>query len=213
MDISFNNCHAEACLAISTLLKTSHITSLKMAQQFIGRDKFLDISAIADSLAINQSLRTLDLKENFVSSEHLENLFTALTQNSTLQSLNISCTDISDECLVRLAEKLEYTRIECLNLLHNPFKNAEPLVVAAKRNSRLKRVLVDPSVNSRGSLWYHTALNGAGRHLLAQNLVPVSLWPLVLENASNIQSPEDLDFQTHDIMYYLLKGLVLLSAH
>lgn len=213
LDISFNNCHSEACLSIGTLLKTTHITSLKMTQQFIGRQKFLDISSIADSLGVNQTLRTLNLKENFVSSEHLENLFAILTQNRTLQTLDLSCTDISDETLVRLAEKLDSTHIECLNLLHNPFKNAEPLVVAAKKNHRLKRVLVDPSVSSRGVLWYHTTLNIAGRHLLTQNFIPTSLWPLVLENACNISSPEDLDFQTHDIMYYLLKGPVLLSAH
>lgn len=213
LDVSFNNCHSEACLAIGKLLKTTHLSSLKMTQQFIGRERFFDVRPIAESLALNQSLQTLDLKENFVSSEHLDNLFTILTKNRTLKSLDISCTDITDESLVRLAEKLHSTQIESLNLLHNTFRNAEPLVVAAKKNHRLKCILVDPSVRSRGSLWYQTALNRAGRHLLAQDFIPISLWPLLLEFASNIQVPEDLDFQVHDIMYYLLKGPVLLSSN
>jgi hypothetical protein len=204
LNISFNNCHSEACESIGALLRTSSIERLEMAQQFIGRRKCLDINSISEAIPQNKSLKFLDLKENFLDSGHLENLLVALAENQTLVELDLSCTDISDDVLLCLTAKLHSTNIQKLSLLHNPFKNGERLVNAAKDNHHLRQINVDASVGSREMLYYYTGLNKARRDILTHDHVPLSLWPMILEKASNISIPDDLDVQAFDIMHYML---------
>lgn len=210
INISYNTCLNEACGSIGAILKTTRIECLKMAQLFIGREKCLDLRTIAENISGNKSLKMLDLEANVVSYEDLELLIDSLTQNKTLQSLNLAGTDISQESLVRLSKKLQATNVETLCLRHNPFKSAEPLVEAAIKNYRLRNIIVDESVSSRGTLWFYTALNCAGRELMTNFRVPPSLWARVLKNASCLVVPEDVEFQTHDIIFFLLNGLILL---
>lgn len=212
LNVSFNNCHSEACESIGALLlhqSSGGIERLEMAQQFIGRRKCLNIHPISEAMVRNTSLQFLNLKENFLDSGHLESLLDALAENESLVELDLSCSDISDDALLCLASKLHSTKFQRLSLLHNPFKNADSLVSAAKNNNNLRQVNVDASVESREMLYYHTSLNKARRDLLTENCLPFSLWPMVLEKAGKIDIPEDLDLQPFDIMYYMLQGPAL----
>ena len=211
LGISFNNCNSEACASIGALLQSTKLERLKMAQQFIGRQKYLDIDAIIETIGQNSSLRFLDLKENFLGADQMERMLSALSENKTLEELDLSCTDISDESLSKLAGKFNAMRIQSISLRHNPFQNAEPLVNAAKTNYRLREVNVDLTVTSRAALYYYAALNKAGRSLMVDTLIPMSLWPRVFEKAGNMDLPEDLDFQACDILYYMIQGPAVLE--
>jgi Ran GTPase-activating protein (RanGAP) involved in mRNA processing and transport len=213
LDISFNNCHSDACTAVASLLQSSEIERLALSQQFIGREKYLDIHPIISALTENRSLRFLDLKENSIAPGQLKELLSALAGNDTLEELILDCTDIGDDDVLLLAGELQHTKLTNLSLLHNPFTDAGPLVAAAESNGMIHQIRVDGVVAGRGWLSYHTALNTAGRGGLRAHEVTPSLWPVVLERASKIDFPRDLDLQSADILYYMLRGPALLCSY
>lgn len=215
LNIAFNNCKSEACSAVASLLYTSssNIERLVLSQQFIGREKYFDIQPVVAALSENRTLRFLDLKENFIARGQLNELLVVLERNDTLEELVLDCTDIGDEDLPSLAAKLERTSLVTLSLMRNPFTDAGPLVRAAKSNSRIHQIRLDDSVADRTPLSYHTALNAAGRGALTVHDVVPCLWPVILERASKIILPPDLDVQTADILYYMVRGPALLCFH
>jgi hypothetical protein len=215
LNIAFNNCHSEACAAVASLLSSSSskLERLVLSQQFIGREKYLDIHPVVAALSKNRTLRFLDLKENFIAPGQLNALLLMLESNDTLEELVLDCTDIGDEDLPSLAGKLQRTNLVCLSLMRNPFTDAGPLVTTAKTNTSIHQIRVDDSVAARNSLSYQTALNEAGRGALSAHEVVPSLWPVILERASKINLPQDLDVQTADILYYMLRGPALLCSY
>jgi Leucine Rich repeat len=210
LNIAFNNCHSDACSAVASLLRTSKIERLVLSQQFIGREKCLDIYPLIAALSENKFLQFLDLKENSIAPGQVKELLSALASNDTLKELVLDCTDIGDDGLLMLAGELHNTKLASLSLLRNPFTDAGPLVTATTANGKIHQIRVDDAVAGRGPLSYQMALNQLGRGILSAHEVVPSLWPLVLERASKLDFPRDVDVQTTDILFYMMRGPALL---
>ena len=140
LSLRLNYCETESVRAIADLLSSDKKTKLQrldIAQQDPG---VLDIAELARSLTTNTSLLYLNVKENYVRSDHTVELARALTINTTLQELNLENCDIRQPGWMSFLENLPNMEgLLRLWIKDNPINTSEETI--AVTNQALSRAL------------------------------------------------------------------------
>jgi Ran GTPase-activating protein (RanGAP) involved in mRNA processing and transport len=229
VDLSFNKCRSDGMDALVQFLQTTKLSKLAMGFQAFGEAKRIDLRSLSAALATtnNTCLKYLELGGNSLRDEpDMPFLVRALCVSDTLETLDLSENRFTNKGIAMLAEHLgDMASLRYLLLNDNRFDDAGVQLLAngmASSNNHvledieLERQLVDTEACRH--LEYHLDANwgGRGRFLLRNNVImPLSLWPLVLERPNK---PEKYAVLTRfpvaaDIIYCLLRDRPWLLLH
>jgi len=167
------------------------------------------------ALSQNRCLTYLKLSGNNLNDENMIELGRILTESKTsIQSLSITDNLISDGLLPLASRLSEAKSLRCLDILRNPItdQSKKAMVSALANNVQLERLDLDGSWDEEKYRWL--SLNRGGRRILqtsGKKSVPSSLWPTILERASNIQfrkNTKQVSSTTNaEIVYYLVRRI------
>jgi hypothetical protein len=128
---------------------------------------------------------------------------------------------ITDYGIASLALRLpDWRAVKKLSLWGNPFgeEGARELLAGLRRNMELEDLDLFRQFKCSEQILYYTYMNRGGRKILREDpnkVVPLSLWPLVMERANRIKLTKRNTYNDEharvDVLYCLLRGPVLFS--
>mmetsp|Transcript_21948 Transcript_21948/g.46292 ORF Transcript_21948/g.46292 Transcript_21948/m.46292 type:complete len:456 (-) Transcript_21948:248-1615(-) len=198
LDLSFNRLRNPSCIGDFLRSPDCHLRELLIGYQNLWQadynGKNVDVTKIAQSLAVNTSLRTLGLRQNELGDTDALELATALEENFTLETLDLGENNVSDPGVLALANTARSSSrgLQRLNLRRNQFGTKASLALLEAASTNFRLLTIDSTDERRGrniqderihrQIRYHTALNRGGRELLlwTEGPPPQALWPLVL---------------------------------
>jgi hypothetical protein len=216
--IGRNKCRSSGMSAIHNFLQSVNcqLVKLDLYEQELQEEECLDISFLTSALAQNKSLRTLSLSYNSIDEEAMEFLAEALTQNCTLQNLELKNSNITSRGLqlftVRLREMHGLTTINFSGTQKFEDDDLKYLIEGLRTNVTLESIVLPRSNAESSEIDHYLDLNKGGRKLLRSDHVPLGLWPLVLERATDMMKFENEGIaRSASIIYGLIRGPVLLE--
>jgi hypothetical protein len=192
LDLS-NNLWSDRTLRALAISLLPHCRTLQSLDLSLQRHS-VRVSILAPALANSgTSLKQLYLSNCGLEDPEVIALVDALTQNTTLQDLNLSNNrQVSDTALIYLAERLPRLHLLYLNIrAMKPPNGSLPVMMALHEGMRrntsllLLRHFYWKHVQHARQIQYYINANRGGRRVLAEP-IPLSLWPLVLERAYNM---------------------------
>jgi Ran GTPase-activating protein (RanGAP) involved in mRNA processing and transport len=222
LSLNGNKCGVSASRQIATIIESDGCLLRKVDISFQRHDaeSRLDVSVIAAALRSNKSLHILDLTCNRLNDQDAEVLAEALCDNTTLQELFLARNKITDSGIASIARDLPNMRgLKKLSLWGNTFgeDGATALLGGMARNMELHDLHLFRQFNCSDLIQYFTNINRGGRKLLQEspNVVPMALWPLVMERANNIKLTKLRGQKNEearvDMLFCLLRGPVLFA--
>jgi Ran GTPase-activating protein (RanGAP) involved in mRNA processing and transport len=176
------------------------LQSLSLAQNHISET---GASALVKMLASNESLSSLDLSSCHLSDKSIEVLAQGLTsdKNRTLKRLSLAFNEFGNGGAESLGHLLPRCRLERLESQFNNFddKGLAAIVQGLSNSYWLKDLFVLSSstyCSMSGKLVdemsHWLSLNRAGRRVVLDDSIPLSVWPRLLERADQVAGPESL---------------------
>ena len=222
LDISFNKCRSSGVSALARLIRSDicKLTKLSMDFQAFGEGKRIEISPILSALSSTNTcpLKQIGLGGNSLRDGDMQTIINTLCENRILQKVDLSENRFSDEGIFSLTERMsEMMGLKHLLLDDNRFglPGIGALAEALESNTVIVEVEVAQNLkcsDAWSKVLYYTDLNWGGRRLLHEEVpVPLGLWPLLMERASN-GKPEWMSRtpSAQDIIYCLIRGPAIL---
>lgn len=159
-----------------------------------------DLESLADGIHTNKSLRTLRLSENKIFALDVKKLAKALSQNTTLQRLELRDCQIQSEGLKSLVHSLPKFHLKQLDLggsqrlPGNKVKSA--FFRALQKNFFLQDLILPGNVECERIDWV-LEWNRAGRQVVVHQQLPLSVWPDLLARANRIGQESYLEPERH----------------
>jgi hypothetical protein len=149
----------------------------------------VDVMPIIHTLSSNTSLQVLDLSVNQITDEELLSLLEILQTNSTLKALDLSYNRISDEGLFAIASTMPRLSLKRLAIKGNLLgpQGMSQLLEAMSIESNIEQVDMDHHLPFSAEIACIARLNKGGRRVLLDPSFPLSLWPLVLERINGLE--------------------------
>jgi Ran GTPase-activating protein (RanGAP) involved in mRNA processing and transport len=221
LDLSGNHCRQVGLRSLSELLSQDDCTLrvLKLNDQFFkmvyDESSLLHVDELVDGLQQNESLRQLELSRNELCD--VDSLLAILWKCPNLKVLDLMGNRITRlKSWRRFWLQTRPSRLQKLDLSFNPFhygrasreENAELLCLLLESHPELEYV-----GNMYNVFWKNTChqvkiqhyldLN-KGRTLIANNNMPLSVWPYVFERANRLFH----DSRQANVIFHLLHGPV-----
>jgi hypothetical protein len=186
LEIGQYSCGPLTLAAVGKLLENNNITWLRIRHQSLRQDQTPDLSELANKLASNTSLKSLDLSLTKLDPAGMACLGLALQTNSSLQYLILNHCGISAHGIRSFSVFLPHMRgLKTLKLTGNPIEDnaSDGLIEGVRSNHELEDIYCS---NLSKEIRYFLDLNRSGRRLLfaSRNTISSALWPLVLERAN-----------------------------
>jgi hypothetical protein len=205
------------CKSLPIPPKSSSLKCLDLRSQKIPRTGRLDVTALADALRSNTSLKCVKLSENNLTDDDAEKLAFALSENTSLEELYLARNKITDQGIIKLAE--QFPKQKCLRKLSlwgNPFgeAGAKALLEGLQHNVELEDLELFQKFSVSSMIMHNLLTNRAGKKILQSepNDIPLALWPLVLERVNNISFPKRSNSTARvDALFYMVRGPVLFA--
>ena len=232
LDLTGNYCRRFGLKALSRLLSMEHcrLRILKLNDQYYNmipdgdiNQSTLHVEDLLDGLQRNTTLQELELSRNELSD--VDALLSILWKCPRLNSLDLLGNRISQlASLRRFWSQSRPSRLQKLELSYNPFHYSPAKKMQEENAMWLCRLLEShPELRYAGkksyldSFWNKTChrakiqhfldLNGTGRHLVANNKMPLAFWPFVLERANK----QFEGSRQANVIFHLLHGPVTTS--
>lgn len=190
LDVAFNSIGSQQLAILTEELKTNcSLTTFNIEMNHMcgctpGEFDGTTITNLAEALAVNTTLTSLNMRWNFVQAEGISILAPSLATNTALRTLNVARNFLGDEGVSTLTKALvDNTTLTSLALGSNQItsKGAKAVAKLLKKGSPLK--ILDMSEN---------ALQAPGFEVLAQALINSSVQAIDLSHCSIEDSPECL---------------------
>ena len=234
LDLTQNCAHSHALESIADLLvsdecslKSLNLSSQNSSQENEELDGWTLLAKAIDALQNNTSLTELDVSGNKYSNPAVLKAFSrCLSHNTTLQTLDINDSEISEEGIKILGRSLPSFRgLKVLNITGSEYgeEALQCLADGLRHNRILQNIgsIVDGkfgSLSHRSNatiIEHYLDLNRAGRRAM-QNDIPLSLWPVLLARAGAMDmdgDDEDKEGATagrnETVLFSLLRGPAL----
>jgi Ran GTPase-activating protein (RanGAP) involved in mRNA processing and transport len=149
----------------------------------------VDVMPIIHALSTNTSLQVLDLSVNQITDDEVLSLLDILQTNSTLKALDLSYNRISDQGLFAIASTMPRLSLKRLAIKGNMFgpDGASQLLEAMSIESNIEQVDMDDHLPVSAEIAWIARLNKGGRRVLLDPTFPLSLWPLILERINCLE--------------------------
>ena len=231
-DLTGNYCRRLGLQALSRLLsaKNCKVSVLKLNDQYYNmvptsnmNHSTLHLEDLLDGLQENTSLRELQLSRNELAD--VDALLSVLWKCPNLKTLDLLGNNITQlASLRRFWSQSRPSRLQKLELSYNPFHYSRGKNNHEENAKWLCRILEShPELRYAGkksyleSFWKKTChrakiqhfldLNDTGRHLVANNTMPLAFWPFVLERANK----QFEGSRRANVLFHLLHGPVTTS--
>lgn len=220
IDMGLNYCCVKSMKALASAIQHDRMPKLKsisIEQQCTRLDPRLalplPVGILGGALESSTILKDLSLSNNYLHPAELDLLMLGVKE-SQLEKLHMARCGISDEELWSLLSKLPDT-IKVLDLTENLFASEESnhaLLESVEQHQRLEILKIDRDLDCWRHVCYQTRLNRGGRRILTgTNIVPVALWPHILERINQIDWSEydtfgDRKGFCEDVIFDALKG-------
>jgi hypothetical protein len=189
LNLSDNGLGEDTLLALNTWMMQG--TCLLQVLDLSRQSNPLRVSLLAPAMRQGSSrLKSLYLSQCHVIDDEATALLKALTHNNHLENLDLSMNrDLSISFCLYLGEQLPHLSLKTLNIrkLHAPNGSRSALLALCKglsENTKLQLLQLVFSTTSEAARWIqiYINLNRGGRQAL-DHVLPLSLWPRVLERA------------------------------
>ncbi|KAG7367047.1 leucine rich repeat LRR-containing protein [Nitzschia inconspicua] len=197
IDISYNKPEltSSAIIDLSQLIwNTTTLEYANLGFLAFGSGRQVDLSQLFRCLSdenYNPPLKILEIGGNNLRDEQMLEIVTMLTRNENLQHLDLSNNGFTNDGIQLLSEHLVHIKgIRILDLVENPFDlhGVQMLVDHMDSNTTLIAIKIDEGFSAAPvgrDLGWHLDLNWGGAHKLqSSQVVPDSLWPLILERTN-----------------------------
>jgi Ran GTPase-activating protein (RanGAP) involved in mRNA processing and transport len=182
---------------LASLVLHNH-ASLKIIH--LSYNKLVDVSALGDAIAENDTLSEIYLNYNLINSKSAIAVAQGLTYNNTLEVLDFNYNNMGDEGAFAFATALgaKNNTLKILGLGHNEIsqRGAVALASAMTRNTTIQRLDIQENVGMPrdvcNSILYHAEANRAGRRILRQNGLPIAIWSHIF--GRNMMNPTMIYF-------------------
>jgi hypothetical protein len=186
LEIGQYSCGPLTLTAVGKLLEKNNIAWLRIRHQSLRQDQTAGLSELANKLAHNTSLKSLDLSLTKLDPWGMACLGLALQTNSSLQYLILNHCGISAHGIRSFCVFLPTMRgLKTMKLIGNPIEDtaSDGLIEGVRSNHELEDISCS---NLSKEILYFLDLNRSGRRLLfaSHNSISSALWPLVLARAN-----------------------------
>lgn len=237
-----NSSNTLAMNAIAELMSNSNdtrIESLNLSTQILVHEHdVLDEVALAKAIMVlagsscSKSLRELDVSGNCFSDEAVQLLTSALAQNSTLETLRINNSKISQAGIQLLAHRLPElsSSLKTLDISGNDVHNdvAQQALVDGLQHNRaltsLGAMTLEEDADAEASMdpmvQHYLDLNLAGRRAM-QDDIPLAAWPQLLTRVNHMLEDDkeeeeekcDVASRQANMLFSLLRGPALFERY
>jgi hypothetical protein len=221
LNLTQNSAHSLALTALAKLVASegTQLKSLNLSHQILtGDQEELDLASLAhavDALRTNTSITSLDISGNTFSDEAVKALAVCLSVNSTLETLDVSESEITETGMDYFAEHFcDFKGLKTFNLAGNAWNASIGKCFAQGLENNRRLVSLGPiaSCPSSERIEHFLDLNVAGRCAL-QNDIPLGVWPQLLARANDIEFPHGDDEErcgrNVNALFSLLQGPAL----
>jgi Ran GTPase-activating protein (RanGAP) involved in mRNA processing and transport len=181
LEIGQYSCGPLTLTAVGRLLEKNSIVWLRIRHQSLLEDQTPDLSELANKLAHNTSLKSLDLSLTKLCPWGMACLGLSLKSNSSLQCLTLNHCGISAHGMRSFCVSLPHMRgLKTIKLTGNPIEDtaSDGLNEGVRSNQELEYISCS---NLSKEIRSFLDLNRSGRRLLfaSHNSISSALWPLV----------------------------------